>query len=108
MTLLEALELGVTKVRLPEWDKGQWLEVELEETERGPRLGAIGMLYTPGDKIRRRRYNEKGKLISNVVVPSEKRKIDTGSYRWADRYEAYEDAPATEPIEHRKRSKLDN
>ena len=91
MTLLEALGQGITKVRLPEWNRGQWLEVELEETERGSRLGAVGILHTPGDEVRQRRYDDRGKLISNKVVPSVKRKVDTGSYRWAERYEAYEE-----------------
>ena len=90
MTLMEALRQGITKVTLPEWKSGQYMEIELEETERGPRINPVGILYTPGDLVRRPIFDDKDRVIGSKVVPSEKRKVDAKAYMWASRYEAYE------------------
>lgn len=84
MTIREAVELGVYKLRLKEWGKGVYLELEQE----GDGIAETGILFTPGDSDRVNDIRN-GKLVGTKIVPVNKRKVKVAPYMWDNKYEEY-------------------
>ena len=91
MTIREALQLGILKLRLKEWGRGVYLELEQE----GDGISDTGILYTPGDSDRVNNIIN-SRLVGTKIVPVNKRKVKVAPYMWVNRYEEYE-VPTVEP-----------